>query len=131
MSSNVRNKPASKPPAGRQRITEAWQGPLPHPEALQRFDQIVTDGAERIFKMAEDEQRFRLETDREVTAANIRAQQAEADAIKRGHLLGFALSLVATIAAVTSAIYGAHPSVSIALIGVPLMSAVRAIILRR
>ena len=56
---------------------------------------------------------------------------AQAFGISTDDLLGFALSLVATIAAVTSAIYGAHPSVSIALIGVPLMSAVRAIILRR
>jgi len=81
--------------------------------------------------MAEIEQQHRIESERVVINSNISAQQEESSAIKRGHYLGAALSLVATVAAVASAYFGAHPTVSIALIGVPLMSAVRAIILRK
>lgn len=132
MSSIVKKRQPSKPPSNQQHITSArWQGPLPPPAALQQFDQILDGGAERIFKMAEAEQKHRIESEREALFANIKAQQIEGRAIKRGHYLGAALSVVATIAAVVSAHIGAHPSVSIALIGVPLMSAVRAIILRK
>ncbi|MGY6277633.1 DUF2335 domain-containing protein [Methylomonas sp. MgM2] len=36
-----------------------WSGPLPPPAALEQFNSIIDNGAERIFKMAEAEQAAR------------------------------------------------------------------------
>lgn len=41
--------------------TEVSAGPLPHPELLKGYDQIIKDGAERIMRMAEKEQDNRFE----------------------------------------------------------------------
>jgi uncharacterized membrane protein len=81
--------------------------------------------------MAEIEQQHRIESERFALQANKEAQVAEINTIKRGHYLGTAISLLSIVAVIASVFAGAHPSVSIALIGVPLMSAVRAIILRK
>jgi uncharacterized membrane protein len=42
----------------------SWQGPLPPPSILAQFDQVIGDGAERLFQMGEKEQMNRLENDR-------------------------------------------------------------------
>lgn len=36
-----------------------WIGPLPSPDALERFNQVIPGGAERIFQMAEEEGKHR------------------------------------------------------------------------
>jgi hypothetical protein len=41
-----------------------WHGPLPPPSTLQQFDSVVSNGAERIFKMAEVEQAHRIEVEK-------------------------------------------------------------------
>jgi Predicted membrane protein len=66
---------------------EQWSGPLPPPEALARFNDIVPNGAERVFKMAEDEQAHRIASENTGLIASI----AEA---KRGQLLGASISIV-------------------------------------
>lgn len=121
-----------KPPQNKQ-IAEShhWQGPLPPPGALLQFNDILDNGAERIFQMAASEQAHRIELEKLTLQANISAQNLEGSAIKRGHYLGAAVSITSIVASVTAAYLGAHWSVSVALVGVPLMSAVRAIVLRK
>ena len=62
-------------------VSRHWEGPLPNPEALERFDQVVPNGAERIFKMAEVEHAHRIAYETEA----LRVSVAEA---KRGQYLG-------------------------------------------
>lgn len=81
--------------------------------------------------MAEAEQANRIASERSVIDANIQAQKEESKAVLRGHYLGAAVSMTSIAASVYSVSIGAHWSVSVALVGVPLMSAVRAIILRK
>jgi len=114
------------PHDGGNRITTAsasthWAGPLPPPEALDRFNQVIPHGAERILKMAEAEQAHRIayETDA------LRAQVVEA---KRGQILGASISLLAVAGALVSVWLGAHWAVSVALVGVPLMGLAKAIV---
>jgi len=47
--------------------SEIYSGPLPHPEILNRYDEIIPGAAERILKMAENEQGHRLTMDKEST----------------------------------------------------------------
>jgi uncharacterized membrane protein len=88
--------------------------------------------------MAEQEQSHRhaiesakSENDRVAIHANERAQQAEERAIQRGHYLGASVSYLSLITAVLSVYLTADWRVSVALVSVPVMSAVRAIILRK
>jgi uncharacterized membrane protein len=107
-------------------LSASWEGPLPPPAILQQFNSIVENGAERIFRMAELEQSSRIEHAKIVLSADAKAQEGELEAIKRGHYLGAAISIIAIIAAVYTAFLG-YAVVSVALVGVPLMSVVRAL----
>jgi uncharacterized membrane protein len=110
---------------------EVWSGPLPPPESLKQFDGILEGGAERIFRMAEAEQSHRMLMERDTLEANTKAQYFEAEAIRRGTWLGAGISFASIALAAATAVLGAHPAVSVALVSVPVMSAVRAIILRK
>lgn len=69
--------------------TEAFSGPLPHPDHLERYGQIVKDGAERIFKMAETQMDHRIEMEKSIVQSDIRLSN-------RGLLYGFIIALVVT-----------------------------------
>jgi len=102
-------------------VNIGWSGPLPHPEALSQFNDIVPNGAERIFRMAEEQQASRIH----IESTGLHAAIAEA---KRGQLLGASISIVALACATGSIYLGAHWSVSAMLIGVPIMSLTKAIV---
>jgi len=138
--SRAKKRPAADPQAVQARTVPpeqqiatatAWQGPLPPPESLERFNAIVEHGAERIFHMAELEQQHRIESERRALDSNIQAAKAETDIAWRGHQYGAGISALAILATVVSVVLGAHWAVSVALVGVPLMSAVRALIVRK
>lgn len=42
--------------------TEYYTGPLPHPDALKKYDEFMPGLAERIVRMAEKEQAYRIDT---------------------------------------------------------------------
>jgi uncharacterized membrane protein len=39
---------------------QQWTGPLPPPAALEQFERVIPGGAERILRMAEQEQAHRI-----------------------------------------------------------------------
>lgn len=96
-------------------------GPLPPPQMLEHFNQIIPNGAERIFRMAEEEQAHRIYLEKTGRDASI----AEA---MRSQFLGFVISLFAIAATVVSVWLGAHITVSLALIGMPVMGLAKAIV---
>ena len=115
---------ANNPPTRRQIVAAArrqWSGPLPDPQSLGDFDAIIPYGAERIMRMSEKEQDHRIEF--ENARLNIMAGDT-----RRGHYLGLIISICAIIGAVYTASIGAHWTVSVALVGVPILGIVRAIV---
>ena len=102
-------------------VREAWAGPLPPPAALERFNQIIPNGADRIVTMAEKEQAHRLEYEK----TGLEATVCES---RRGQVLGAIISVVAVCGAIFTAYIGAHWAVSVALVGVPVLGIVRAIV---
>lgn len=78
-SSRAKQQQASKPAVVSQPVATAtqWQGPLPPPDALEKFNTIVERGAERVFRMTEIEQRHRIESERAALDSNILAFKAE------------------------------------------------------
>ena len=66
---------------------EAYKGPLPHPDLLVKYEEIIPGSAERILSMAEKEQQHRHQLENEVIEKEI-AQKG------RGLNFGFTLALL-------------------------------------
>ena len=49
-----------------------FQGPLPHPEILAKYDSILPGAAERILVMAEKEQNHRINSDEKIIKGQIK-----------------------------------------------------------
>jgi hypothetical protein len=91
-------------------ISAHWSGPLPPPAELEKIDQIIPGGADRLLRMAEKEQTHRI-----------------GDA-KRGQYLGWSLAAGAVIAAAVVSLCHGPWQVSVALVGIPVLGAVQALI---
>ena len=94
-------------------VSAQWAGPLPPPNVLASFNDVIENGAERIVAMAEREQAHRISYENA-------EQSAIKDDFKRGQYIGGALALVCVAASVFSVYLGAHPTVSIALVSLPI-----------
>lgn len=112
------------------------QGPLPAPEDLQRYDDLLPGGAERIFRMAEIEQQHRHEQESKAISSELTTrdllqatEKARIEGVmrsdKRGQYLGAAVSILAILGAIYTA--GTQPYVAAALIGLPILGIVKAL----
>jgi uncharacterized membrane protein len=102
-------------------VAAQWQGqgPLPPLSTLQAFDDVVKDGAERIFRMGELEQAHRHALENAAVESDLKSQT-------RGQWFGFSISVLSIVGASVMGTMGVHWSVSVALVGVPLASVVKA-----
>ena len=92
------------------RLGQDLRNVLPPPAELEMIDQIIPGGADRLLRMAEKEQSHRIE-----------------DA-KRGQYLGWSLAAGAVIAAAVVSLCRGPWQVSVALVGIPVLGAVLALI---
>lgn len=102
-------------------VSHKWSGPLPPPAALAQFDAIIPGGADRILKMAEREQTHRIECEATGLGATIREA-------RRGQYLGGIISIIGVGGATLAAYSGSSWQVIAALLGVPLLGMVVALI---
>lgn len=102
-------------------VPQQWAGPLPPPGALSQFDSIIPNGAERIMAMVEREQQHRIDQESAILEATIRDT-------RRGHWIGGAVSILALAGCVLSVYLGAHPAVSVALVSLPVVAIIQAIV---
>ena len=98
-----------------------WSGALPRPEDFAKYAETVPDAPERILRMAELEQRHRIDIDNKIIPAEVAAG-------RRGQWLGAAISLTALILAVVAFYLGAPWQVSVALVGVPVLSVAQSLV---
>jgi hypothetical protein len=89
-------------------IATHWSGPLPPPSELEKIDQIIPGGADRLLRMAEKEQTHRIEDAR------------------RGQYLGWSLAAGAVIAAAVVSLCHGPWQVSVALVGISVLGAIHA-----
>jgi uncharacterized membrane protein len=59
-------------------FSEKYRGPFSHPHILKELDQVVTNGAERGFRLTEKEQEFRHERVKELLGSEIKEREKEA-----------------------------------------------------
>lgn len=122
--SQAPSQPSNPPTVDSQLLSTQWSGPLPPPGALAQFNQIIPDGANRIMLMIEQEQAHRVAHEFKVLDATVKD-------FRRGHWLGAGLGVLSVLAAGFTAYIGAHPTVSIALVSLPLVAVIRSIVTRR
>lgn len=91
-----------------------YQGPIPPPNLLSQYNEIVTDGAERIIAMAEEQQHHRIFLERTVVVGDSRRSWC-------GLILGFVAVLVVAGTGLTIAILR-HPAAGSWLIGTTIAS---------
>lgn len=105
----------------RQVQLQQWSGPLPAPADLEKFNQIIPNGAERILAMSEKEQAHRIGYESTGLAATIRES-------RRGQYLGAIVSGAAIGGAIYTAYIGVYWAIPVSLVGVPILGIVRAIV---
>lgn len=69
---------------------ETHSGPLPHPDILRQYAELIEHGADRIMRMAEQQAEHRMKQEDRVVRANVRAQTM-------GQIFGFILGLIGLI----------------------------------
>ncbi|WP_102915737.1 DUF2335 domain-containing protein [Phaeobacter inhibens] len=98
-----------------------WAGALPRPEDFAKYAEVVSDAPERILRMAEKEQDHRIHLENQIVPADNKAGA-------RGQWLGAVISLAALILAVLANWLDAPWQVSVALVGVPVLSVARSLV---
>lgn len=88
MSSEEKNEKEARPVRVAAQISRTFSGPLPPPEILQRYNEIVPGAADRIIKMAENQHHHRQALEKSVVDSNVFSQ-------KIGLGLGFVIAMTA------------------------------------
>lgn len=81
------------------RQSQTFSGPLPHPEILKKFDEVVPGAAERIIKMAEDQSAHRKDLEKKVIESDIARS-------KWGQVLGFLIAIIGLGVSALVSVYG-------------------------
>lgn len=86
-------------PLNKQPLSEEthFSGPIPEPELLKAYNEVVPGLADRIFRMAKDEQEHRFLVERRKVRA-----------IARGQYTAFIIVILLIVAGVTCALCGQH-----------------------
>ena len=80
-------------------VSQSFSGPLPPPEILRKFDEVVPGAAERIIKMAEDQSIHRKELEKKVVDSDITRS-------KWGQILGFVIAIAGLAVSAIIVVYG-------------------------
>lgn len=103
------------------RSEKMWSGVLPRPEDFAKFGEVVPTAPERLLRMAEIEQQHRIALESAIVPANQKAGL-------RGQWLGAGISMTALLLATFTAYLGAPWEISVALVGVPVLSVARSLV---
>ncbi len=99
MSKNWQNPQNNHPQNGGVVVQHSFSGPLPPPEVLKRFEEVVPGSAERIIKMAEGQFVHRTALEKKVIDSDIARS-------KLGQILGFTIAIIGLVCSVVISIYG-------------------------
>lgn len=112
-------QPQSAPQVGTSRGTgkritlshhqEFSQGPIPPPEQLAKYEDIIPNGADRIMALAESEAVHRREMEHKIIDAQVVDAVAERSERRNGQYLGFAIGIIALISGSYVATKGGQP----------------------
>ena len=95
--------------AGRLSIeaSSSFVGPIPPPQILDKYNQILPGAADRILKMAEKEQSHRHEMQEKLVESQASDFRQDRNEKRLGQIFGFAIGVVSIISGSVTAIQGA------------------------
>lgn len=103
-----------------------YSGPLPHPDVLEKYENVYPGSASKIFQMAEEQAQHR----RNMESENLRLAARDSS---RGAVFGFIIALVGIISGLIVACLNPSKSVNIisgsAISGVSLIAVVRTFVI--
>ena len=109
--------------------SETFEGPLPHPDILARYENILPGIADRIVRMAEAEQNARhsaidQDAKNKSTLVDIASKESAGalEAQKKGQNIGLAISLACVLCAIVCALMDKPTIVTCAFLAVPTAS---------
>lgn len=79
--------------------TQVWSAPIPPPELLQQYNEIIPNGADRILAMAENQSAHRIRMESMAIKANL-------NRATRGQLFAFLISILAISGGIYLAVIG-------------------------
>jgi uncharacterized membrane protein len=85
-------------------IQNHFSGPIPPPEMLARYDEILPGAAKTILQRAETESTHRCEMEKNILSEQVAADKRTASEVRLGQILGF----VSVIAIVSLSAYATH-----------------------
>ena len=107
-----------------------WSAPLPPPAALAQYEEILPGSAQKIFASFEERGNTRQQLEINEQRQEAKMQELTHDSFVSGQKYGWQISLVCIAAGLISIPLGAHASVSIAFVGVPMATIVRSFLKR-
>lgn len=102
-------------------ISESHAGPLPHPDFLRKYEELIPNGAERIMTMAELEQTHRHTREAREQTLIETAEMHDFTITKRGQSFGLGICVVVVLAAGVFALIG-QPGLAALLMGLDLVA---------
>lgn len=86
---------------------ELRAGPIPDPETLQQYDEVLPGTADRIVKQFEKESEHRQAMENKIVDAQIEHQRLDMAAFRRGQVFAFTIAVVGLIGS-SIGVYHAH-----------------------
>ncbi|MDO1509965.1 MULTISPECIES: DUF2335 domain-containing protein [unclassified Neisseria] len=126
----ILQKIENRPQLLNQIIAKHHMRPLPAPEDMARYSNIIPNGAERIMQMAEKEQTARLQMEDKEQRERFNFLKQEQEIKKRGQLFG-CLSVIVFAAISFYLIYSGSPTAGASLMGASLVAVVLAFVAGR
>ncbi|SRR3989344_2600324 len=99
MSKGLQNQRNQNGVVVQQHSVQSFSGPLPHPDILRKFEEVVPGSAERIIKMAEEQSAHRKDLEQKVISSDIARS-------KWGQILGFVIAISGLVVSTLVSIYG-------------------------
>ncbi len=87
-------------------VGQQFQGPIPSPQVLAGYENLLPGSADRILSMAESETKHRQAMEKTAVEAEVNGLKAEATDTKRGQFCGLIIGLTAIIAGSYTAVNG-------------------------
>lgn len=97
--------------------TEFLSAPLPPPNIMKGYDDIIPNGAERIMQMAEKEQDSQITERTETRKDNKEIAFKKINLIKRGQYMGYSLAVI-LMGLATTFVFTGHENVALFLFGI-------------
>lgn len=85
---------------------ESFSGPMPHPDILRGYKELIPDAPERILQMAEQEQKHRIDVEKQMLEQNNKNIVESAKANKRSQIIAFILAFILIASGVALTILG-------------------------